>query len=233
MKVEIIQATPKPEEVITRAARNDYGEDATAPYEEVVESVNGETIEDKKKTLLKHLITREHYGPLEHVHASFSIKGVSRVTMAQATRHRLLSWDIQSQRYCDFSDADFHTPPSFEDPEHFTRDDGQVEISERKQKEFKETFEKQSKDAISVYNYLQGRGIPKEDARYVLPTAMKVDMVMSGNLRALLHVVNMRSKADVQHETKELAEGIANEIENWVPNTYEIIEDRMPLPLGL
>jgi len=233
MKVEIIQATPKPEEVITRAARNDYGEDATAPYEEVVESVNGETIEDKKKTLLKHLITREHYGPLEHVHASFSIKGVSRVTMAQATRHRLLSWDIQSQRYCDFSDADFHTPPSFEDPEHFTRDDGQVEISERKQKEFKKTFEKQSKDAISVYNYLQIRGIPKEDARYVLPTAMKVDMVMSGNLRALLHVVNMRSKADVQHETKELAEGIANEIENWVPNTYEIIEDRMPLPLGL
>jgi len=233
MKIEIIQATPKPEEVITRAARNDYGEDATAPYEEVVGSVDGETIEEKKKTLLKHLITREHYGPLEHAHASFSIKGVSRVTMAQATRHRLLSWDIQSQRYCDFSDADFHTPPSFKDPEHFTRDDGRVEISERKQKEFKETFEKQSKDAISVYNYLQGRGIPKEDARYVLPTAMKIDMVMSGNLRALLHVVNMRSKADVQHETRELAEGIANEIENWVPNTYEIIKDGMPLPLGL
>lgn len=233
MEIELIQSTPNPEEVITRAARNDYGGDATAPYEELMDSIDGETIEDKKHTLLSHLITREHYGPLEHVHASFSIKGVSRVTMAQATRHRLLSWDVQSQRYCDFSDADYNVPPSFNDPNHFSRDDGQVEVTEEEQKNLKKQFEDNIEWSIEEYEDMVERGIPKEDARYILPTAMEVDMVMSGNLRALLHVVNMRSKADVQHETREFANGVAEEIEAWVPNVYDIIEDRMPLPLGL
>ena len=233
MEVEILNATPDPEETICRAARNDYGEDATAPFKDVMEGVDGDTIDEKKHTLLKHLISREHYGPLEHVHASFSVKGVSRVVMSQSTRHRHLSFDIQSQRYCDFSDEDYTVPKSFTDPDHFTRDDGTVDMSERNQESGKRNFEDAVEMTIREYERLVEDGFPKEDARYVLPTAMQVDIVFSGNLRALLHVVNMRSKADVQGETRELAESVSNEIEEWTPTVYELVDERMPLPLGL
>lgn len=233
MKVELLNATPNPEETICRAARNDYGGDATASFEGVMESVEGDTIEEKKHTLLKHLISREHYGPLEHVHASFSVKGVSRVVMSQATRHRHLSFDIQSQRYCDFSDEDYTIPKSFTDPDHFTRDDGTVDMSEAKQDWGRWRFESVVESSMRKYERLVKEDFPKEDARYVLPTAMQVDMVFSGNLRALLHVVNMRSKADVQGETRELAESVSDEIEEWTPTVYELVDERMPLPLGL
>lgn len=235
MDITLLSATPDPEETICKAARNDYmtewvGENS---FSEVMQDVEGDSLNEKKYNLLKHLISREHYGPLEHVHASFAIRGVSRVVMAQATRHRHLSFDIQSQRYCDFSEPEYSTPPSYTDPDHFTRDDGTVEMTQEEQEEWRRFYKRSIAGGINDYERMVEEGIPKEDARYALPTAMQVNMVMSGNLRALLHVVNMRSKADVQAETRELAGGVSDEIERWVPTVYELVEERMPLPLGL
>jgi len=236
MKVEILEATPNPEETVCKAARNDYRDEGLSgnSFEEIMSSVEGDTIEEKKETLLTHLIKKQHYGPLEHIHASFNIEGMSRIVMAQATRHRLLSWDIQSQRYVDFSDPDYTIPESFTNPEHFTRDDGVVEISKEKLEKLRnERFEWQVDECAKDYEYLISQGIPKEDARYILPTAMEVNAVMSGNLRALLHVVNMRSKANVQSETRELAQAIDKEVEEWVPTIHSIVDNQMPMKLGL
>lgn len=233
MKVEIIEATPNAEELCCRAARNDYGANATADFEEVMKPVDGETIEEKKENLLRKLIKQQHYGVLEHAQASFSIKDMSRVVMAQATRHRHLSWDIESQRYVDFSDPDYTIPPSFTNPEHFTRDDGSVELTEEEQKEMKIFFKEWMEMTAEEYEEYVKKGIPKEDARYILPTGMQVNAVMSGNLRALMHVVNMRSKANVQKETRDLANGVSEEIEEWVPTIHKIFDEQMPMKLGL
>lgn len=236
MKVELLEATPNAEETVCKAARNDYRDEGLSgnTFEEIMESVDGETVEDKKETLLRHLIKKEHYGPLEHIHASFNIEGVSRVVMAQATRHRHLSWDIQSQRYVDFSDPDYTIPESFTNPDHFTRDDGQIELSKEKLQELKEErFEWQVEESAKDYEYLVSQGIPKEDARYILPTAMQVNCVMSGNARALMHVVNMRSKANVQKETRDLANNVATKIKDWIPTIHEIFDEQMPMKLGL
>ncbi|MDY7081816.1 MAG: FAD-dependent thymidylate synthase, partial [Halobacteria archaeon] len=101
MEVKIIEATPNPEETACMAARNDYMTEwiGDRSFEGVMESVEGDTIEEKKETLIKHLMRRGHYGPFEHPHATFSVKGVSRITMAQITRHRHATFDIQSLRY--------------------------------------------------------------------------------------------------------------------------------------
>lgn len=231
MKVEIIEATPNAEETVCKAARNDYRDEGLSgnTFKEIMESVDGETIEDKKETLLRHLIKQEHYGPMEHIHASFNIEGMSRVVMAQATRHRLLSWDIQSQRYVDFSDPDYSVPPSLKNEEHVTRDDGVVDDKRHWRDDFEQTVETAAKD----YEAMVDDNVPKEDARYILPTAMKVNAVMSGNLRALMHVVNMRSKANVQKETRDLANGVSEEIEEWVPTIHQIFDEQMPMKLGL
>lgn len=233
MEIKTLSATPNAEEVVCKAARNDYMSEwvGDTSFEECMESVEGESLEEKKRNLLEHLIRSGHYGPLENVHASFAIKGVSRVVMAQATRHRHLSFDVQSQRYVDFSDPSYTTPPSLEDDEHFARGEGNVEVEDREEQG--KSYHRVTDRTVREYEEMMDAGVPAEDARYVLPNSMHVNMVMSGNLRALLHVVNMRSKGDVQKETRELANGISDEISEWVPTIYDIVDEKMPLKLGL
>lgn len=101
MEVAIVEATEEPEELVCKAARNDYmtewvGEMA---FEDVMASIDGDSLEEKKENLLIHLMRRAHFGPFEHPHATFSVTGVSRITMAQITRHRHATFDIQSLRY--------------------------------------------------------------------------------------------------------------------------------------
>lgn len=101
MRIEVVEATERPEELACRAARNDYMTEwiGDKSFEEVMESVDGDGLEEKKENLITHLIRRGHYGPFEHPHITFAIEGVSRITMAQITRHRHASFDVQSLRY--------------------------------------------------------------------------------------------------------------------------------------
>lgn len=101
MRIEVVEATPEPEELACRAARNDYMTEwiGDKSFEEVMENVDGDSLEEKKENLITHLIRRGHYGPFEHPHATFTVEGVSRITMAQITRHRHASFDVQSLRY--------------------------------------------------------------------------------------------------------------------------------------
>lgn len=41
-----------------------------------------------------------HESVLEHAAFTFRVSGVSRVLLAQLTRHRIASYSVQSQRYC-------------------------------------------------------------------------------------------------------------------------------------
>ena len=60
-----------------------------------------------------------HDSVLEHVTFTFRIEGLSRAALAQLTRHRLASFDVESQRHVKLEDAggesnhcwaDWHTP---------------------------------------------------------------------------------------------------------------------------
>jgi len=108
------------------------------------ENLSNKTItEAKTRAFIEEQLTRGHYGPLEHPQITFSVKGVSRVTMAQITRHRNLTFDIQSMRYADFSEQEIAVPATLlsdeerheryphvydEDGFHFNRDEGVFEM---------------------------------------------------------------------------------------------------------
>lgn len=238
MQVDTIDEalSPEPEKAVCLAARNDYysGYIQDDSFEDVMSAVKGDTIDAKKyRLLVDTLLRKEHYGPFEHAHFAVSIKGMSRVTMAQITRHRHLSFDIQSMRYVDFGEADVATPKSLTDPNHFSREDGVVEISDAKRVELFEKFEKSVEEDIELYEEMVEAGIPKEDARYKLPLGAKVNVVMSGNLRTFMHVLNMRGKANAQWEIRELTELISDELKDWCPLTYEYFDDKGPFKLGL
>lgn len=252
MKVEVIEeaTSPEPEKAVALAARNDYyaGDIMADGFEEVMEGVTYDENDARavdvggleydetaarKRSLIRQLLRREHYGPFEHAHIQFHVKGMSRVTMAQLTRHRHMSFDIQSMRYVDFEDADVAVPKSLTDPGHFSRDEGQVEMSERTRKRMLAVFERQVEQSVTAYNNMVEAGVPKEDARYILPLGAKVNVVFSGNLRTMLHVLNMRSRANAQWEIRDLCDKLGEHIDEWAPRTAEYFEENGPFKLGM
>ena len=238
MEVQLLEATADPERLICQAARNDYMEEfvGEAPFEEVMASVEGETLEDRKETLIHHLLDHGHFGPFEHPHATFAIEGVSRSCMAQITRHRHVSFDVQSMRYVSFDDVDpadvrqgemVVVPPSATDPQWVGRNQKRGDVDETEVQQREEVFRETVAKAVESYQDLLELGMPPEDARFVLPIGTKVNIVMSMNARMLMHVADMRAAADSQWEIRQMTERVLDLAADWCPITFEYYEEEM------
>jgi len=185
--------------------------------------------EARKRAFIEKQLSRGHFGPFEHVSISFSIKGVSRSLMAQVTRHRHMTFDVQSQRYVDFSDKDAILPLSLLTGHHHSREDGIIDIDTERQQELREKYTEMTDSQFEFYEELVDAGIPKEDARFVLPIGTPVNITMSGNARTMMHVLNLRQKASSQWEIRDLSNRIAEELQEWIPYTAHWWEENGPL----
>ncbi|MFB6070775.1 MAG: FAD-dependent thymidylate synthase [Halanaeroarchaeum sp.] len=238
MEVRLLEATNDPEELICRAARNDYMEafNADLSFEETMASVEGETIEEKKETLIGHLLRHGHFGPFEHAQATFAVEGCSRTCMAQITRHRHASFDVRSMRYVSFEDVDpadvaagelVVKPPSVTDPDWVGRKNESGSVDEETVARREEVFSEAVERAVESYQDLLDLGMPPEDARFVLPLGTEVNMVLSLNARMLMHVADMRAAADAQWEVREMTEEILDLAAEWAPITFEYYREHM------
>lgn len=190
-----------------------------------------------KRSLIDDLISDGHWGPFEHPQITIAMEGVTRVSMAQITRHRHFTFDIMSLRYVGVEDADvtgervdqrFQIPECIEEGEAATRK-GVSEIDDEAEDQLIDAY----KDSMEHYRTLLDQGVPQEEARKVLPMGTKVNIVMSGNARAWMHLLNIRGKANVQGEARRLADLIMDECQEWMPYTFsQYDEDVLPLKLN-
>ncbi len=238
MDVQLLEATSDPERVICTAARNDYldrwvGE---MSFEAVMDGIDGEDLDSRMETLIGHLLRHGHFGPFEHAQATFAVKGISRSCMAQLTRHRHVSFDVQSMRYVSFDDVDpsavregelVVVPPSATDPDWIGRNQETGAVDESVAAERESLFRDAIEDAVRTYQDLLDTGMPPEDARFVLPIGTKVNLVMSMNARMLMHVADMRAAADAQWEIRQLTEQVLDLAADWCPRTFAHYEEHM------
>lgn len=61
----------------------------------------------------------------------------------------------------------------------------------------------------------------EEHARGTIPFDTRQHWVMSGNLRSILHLLDLRWKKDAQIEVQQLCNLIFPHIEEWVPTIAE------------
>lgn len=236
MEVRLLESTENPEEVICAGARNDYlpGWIGDMSFEEIMAPIEGEDMEEKKGNFIGQLLKRGHFGPFEHAQATFTIKGVSRACMAQLTRHRHVSFDVQSMRYVAFDDVDpadvregemVVTPPSATDPNWVGRKQKTFDADNIEERE--EIFRESVSRSVEEYQKLLDLGMPPEDARLVLPIGSKVNITMSLNARMLMHVADMRAAADAQWEIRELTEEVLSLAAEWCPHTFAYYNENM------
>ena len=182
MDVRLLNHTPDPERAIAAAARLCYAPVGAA---ELTETMSEEAV----RRVLKTIITSGHTSALEHASYTFAIDGVSRALTHQLVRHRLASYNQQSQRYVTYAEEPtFVTPPSVaSDPVAAER------------------FAEATRAAFDAYRALIDAGMPAEDARYLLPNAMETKIVVTMNIRELLHFFELRCCKRAQWEIRELA----------------------------
>lgn len=170
------------------------------------------------KRLFDHIVKSKHVSTFEHIHFTFAVEGVSRALLAQLTRHRQLSFSVQSQRYNKFSSDsrsggfDYVVPESVLKGGLYGATIGAFEVAMWAAQEH--------------YDKLIELGVPQEDARAVLPNAATCNLVTSGNLRAWLEFYNKRKKGNgAQAEIAEFAERIKDaivEVEPWTEPYFEM-----------
>jgi thymidylate synthase (FAD) len=181
MDVRLLYHTPEPERAIAAAARLCYAPVSAA---ELLEQMSEKAV----RKVLKTVISSGHTSTLEHASYTFAIDGVSRAMTHQLVRHRLASYSQQSQRYVSYEAPAFIVPPEV---------DGDPEA--------RQLFLNACGDAFLAYRALLDGGVAPEDARYLLPNAMETKIVVTMNVRELLHFFELRCCKRAQWEIREVA----------------------------
>lgn len=209
-----------PDKLAAMAARGDYMSESLVgkSFEEAMEGTDKEFQEflDKKAY-------SGHFGVFEHKPPAFFVDGLSRVAMAQLTRHRHLSFDVQSQRYVNFEDKEPVVPPSFEEP---TTTDVRCHPDGYVTGNFVNALHWHWGESLRFYNEALNAGIPKEDARFFLPQATPVNLTMSGNNRALMHMNDLRNNGKAQWEAQNFAGLVMEELEEYAPKSFASYENK-------
>lgn len=212
-------STDNPDDAVIMAARGDYMSESLVG-KGADEALDG--TEKGREEFIAQLLRRGHFGPFEHAQAYFAVEGISRVAMAQVTRHRHMSFDVQSQRYVNFEEKEPVIPPSFEECEE--------EIVERHPSgvatiTFDGKLKQHWRESVGLYQSALDAGIPKEDARFFLPQATPVNMTFSANARTLMHFFDIRNSGKAQWEAQEFARALLDECREWAPLTFSAYEE--------
>ena len=175
---------------------------------------------DTYKKFTENLYRNGHCSPLEH--AFITVEFVTgRDVLAELTRHRLASFSVESQRYV-LNDATGDI--NFIKPVFYVEQDGKSEESSDAwyaSRVWEHSMERAEMDYIRlVHNF----HMPPEDARKVLPNSVATRIVMSCNIRELLHILSLRTSQRAYPEIRELMALLEEELKKVYPHVLTLKE---------
>jgi len=203
-----IERRSQPEHILAMGKRICQTKKHLWEIEEEVDEYEGDLVKKRNLATLKS----GHLGVLEHVSFTFLIEGGSRVMTHQLVRHRMASYLQMSQRAVPMEDLDFIIPPTIAKGKD-------LEISA-------DNFDKLT-DAIGLatqaYTILVEIGVPKGDARYVMPHGMETRVWMTINTRSLLHFFKERLiNPGAQWEIKGVAKQMHKLVFEIMPDIFDL-----------
>lgn len=193
LRVELLAVTPDALSLIYAAFRQCYYSGYAGDMWQKL--LSGEIDKQKQADFVQNTLMSGHDSPVEHVGFTFAVEGISRACSHQVVRHRIASYSQQSQRYVTDT-MDYILPPAIaripEARERFEVFMDEVKSAYGDLKDILETHGRKSK--------------ANEDARFVLPQAAETKIVLTMNVRSLLHFFNLRCCLRAQWEVRALAD---------------------------
>ena len=165
--------------------------------------------EDKMKEgsaekLIKGIIKSKHFGCLEHV--NLTVKFIcDRACSHQLVRHRLMSFNQKSQRYCKEDDLEVIKPEGLENTSLWLESCRQAE---------------------NAYAELIRRGEKPEVARGVLPNSTATEIYATANIREWRHFFELRCDKTAQKDIRMLALELLCQMFEQYPVFFEDMVDK-------
>lgn len=190
-RVLLVSHTPEPQSLVALGARLCYaGGD--------VDSLLTLVSEKDQQAFLSKIMGMGHESVLEHASFTFLAEGVSRVLLAQLTRHRIASFSVQSQRYVSYKDGfGYIVPPAIE------------ALGEEAAEEYRRQMAQMQDWYVDWQERLGSAGEKSnEDARFVLPGACETRILFTMNVRELRHFFALRMCSRAQWEIRAMADSM-------------------------
>lgn len=127
--------------------------------------------EETNRNLIQKILSSGHKSVLEHVSVNLAFDNVSVFVEQFMIEFRLASFTVKSRRYVDFGKMGYYTPSFLEKPELLQK------------------FRTHMDSLFKTYDELVDAGVPKEDARFVLPYCFKSNFYCTLNVRELEKVM--------------------------------------------
>jgi thymidylate synthase (FAD) len=216
-RVEVLAQTASPQRLIWWAMHQDYAEGFAFGDNPPAEDEAG-------RIIVKRLLAGErgHYGPLEHPQITFNCGWFPHSVMQQARTHRVgVSFDVQSGRYTGQRVVAVNDGTLDVEEVFYLRPVGTYSDRQGHKYDYTAQLRKQEiercYDAAESYAAKLEQGCSEEHARGILPFDIRQHFVVSFNLRALLHFLDLRARADAQLEIQQLCELMVPHLRSWAP----------------
>lgn len=159
---------------------------------------------EKNANLIDKVTKSGHNSVVEHTYYNLVFQNVSAVVEQFLIEFRLAAFTVKSRRYVDFSDAGFFVP-QFQD----------AALTERYKKHMAKQF--------ALYTEFVEAGVPKEDARFLLPYCLYSNFFCSVNGREFLHMLKamLYGRGSKYPEIKALGASLFEQAKEMTPGIFK------------
>jgi len=195
--VGVIAYTPNPEYVIETGYLQCHSH---------FDDVNDKRMKKELHERVEEFMRTGHMSVTEHASITFSIRDISRSCSHQIVRHRIgVAISQMSMRYTRIGDAEeIVIPASIENA-------GLTDL-----------YLKMVGLCHGTYQaMINEQKIPMEDARMVLPIGTKTEIVMTFDIRSLIHFLQLRLSKHAQWEIRKLANKMLKEVKKVAPTIFK------------
>lgn len=162
---------------------------------------------EKNEGLIRKVLASGHKSIIEHMVFTFALRNVSVFVEQFFIEYRLASFTVKSRRYVDFGGLGYHIPEELKGEERFWYCSYMDRLFE-------------------TYRVMLDGGIPKEDARFLLPYSFHSNFYCTLNARELIHLMrDIRSGRGRQvPELQDLADQIEGQMRKACPCVLDELE---------
>lgn len=164
--------------------------------------------EFSSEPFVRNIINSGHESVIEH--QSATVKFIAdRGFLAEITRHRLASFSVESSRYANYSKEKFGAEITVIEPLFFEK--GSIRYN---------AWMQACLCCEQAYMAIINDGGKAEEARSVLPTSLKSEIVVTANFREWRHIFKLRCHQASHPQMRELMIPLRDEFAAKVPSVF-------------
>ena len=163
---------------------------------------------ESDRKLIHHLLSKKHMTPFESMVFTFDVKAPLFVAR-QWFRHRMGGFNEESLRYC-VANEDYYIPDAIQNTHQ------------------RQMWMKENDRQFKAYQEWVAGGLPKEQARSLLPTGLYTRFYWTVNGSSLLNFLQLRLHKSAQAEIREYADAILTLARDVAPVSFgewEVVEN--------